>query len=342
MLESKSLGGHPYDVLLLDWKMPGMGGLDTVRAMRASQHLAKLPATLMVTAYVVDEAAQEACRDDVAAFLTKPVDAQELLDALNRLFLTGDHLPEPETAASEPMPSATVAPLCDLPRLAEDLHGLRVLLVEDNEINREIAVELLTDAGLTVDCAEDGRVACQKVAEAGAGYAAILMDVQMPRMDGIAATREIRRHHPDSRLPIIAMTAHAYAEERQRCIAAGMNDHVAKPVDPQLLVRTLEYWIRAHLKTDSASAPPSAADTVPAARLPRAAGAPIRLDALPPDLPPFDLPTALARVNGNAALLRRLIISFAQTYGNVCGDLSDLLKKDRRRDATHLLSLIHI
>ena len=114
------------------------------------------------------------------------------------------------------------------------LRGLQVL-VEDNDINRELAVELLTDAGLLVDTAENGYAACARVLDSGQQYDAILMDIQMPEMDGLEATWRIRRHWPADRLPVIAMTAHAYEAERQRCLDAGLNDHTAKPINPASL-----------------------------------------------------------------------------------------------------------
>ena len=208
-----------------------------------------------------------------------------------------------------------------MPRLPPDLHGLRVLLVEDNEINREIAVEQLTDAGLLVDCAEDGEIACAMVADRGATYAAILMDVQMPRLDGISAAREIRRQWPADRLPIIALTAHAYEEERQRCLAAGMNDHLSKPADPVHLIGRLSHWLQAVPRP------------APQATAPMIAAVPAREALLPPDLPPFDLRTALHRVNGNATLLHRLITNFGESYASACATIRDLLAAGQEDDA---------
>jgi DNA-binding response OmpR family regulator len=141
------------------------------------------------------------------------------------------------------------------------------------------------------------------MAQRGADYAAILMDVQMPEMDGIEATGIIRQRWSADVLPILAMTAHAYEEERQRCFAVGMNDHIAKPIAPANLVRTLDRW----LKADRAAAAPVVAVSEPA----------LKIDAILPDqLPPFGLEAALGRVNGKAALLRKLILSFADSYAD--------------------------
>jgi signal transduction histidine kinase/DNA-binding response OmpR family regulator/HPt (histidine-containing phosphotransfer) domain-containing protein len=289
-IEAAALDAQPYDLLLLDWKMPGLDGIETVKAMRANERLTQLPAILLVTAYGHDEFRSEASAADIASFLIKPVDPQLLLETITGLFAE-----RRTVAAVEPEVSAAI------PMVAAPLRGSRVLLVEDNDINREIAVELLTDAGLEVDIAENGRIACDRVAAVGIGYAGVLMDVQMPEMDGIEATARIRRDWSADDLPIIAMTAHAYEAERQRCFAAGMNDHIPKPVDPALMVDTLNRW----LKPRATPAPASAGQT-PAALAP----APV----LPATLPPFDIGAALLRVNGKAALLRKLIVDFGTSY----------------------------
>jgi CheY-like chemotaxis protein len=160
-------------------------------------------------------------------------------------------LPPPPSPAPEPAPltsSASSAPRAAAPagnaaeaRLKGGHAGGRVLLAEDNEINCEIARTLLEDAGLVVDTAEDG---AQAVELAGAGdYALILMDMQMPRMGGLEATREIRRMPRHARTPIMALTANAFAEDKARCLAAGMNDFIAKPVDPPVLFATMLRWL---------------------------------------------------------------------------------------------------
>ena len=237
--------------------------------------------------------------------------------------LPPEQAPEGPDAASTKDTALTGTPT--KPCLPPDLQGLRVLLVEDNEINREIAVELLTDAGLLVDCAEDGEIACAMVADHGTAYAAILMDVQMPRLDGISATRAIRRHWPADRLPIIALTAHAYDEERQRCLAAGMNDHLSKPVDAVHLLRRLGHWIQA-----SQPSAPLAPTMTPGLA---AAPAPVLSPGLPGDLAPFEIACALHRVNGNAALLHRLIVNFGENYASAGATIRDLLASGQEDDA---------
>ena len=294
--------GKPYDLLLLDWKMPGMDGMETVRAMRANPLLPRLPVTLMVTAYGTEKFAAEIGEVKIGAFLNKPVEPRALLDTISGLFASA--------GSAEPAPAEGPAAA---PMVAPALRGLRVLLVEDNDINLEIATELLSDAGLQIDTAGNGRIACDLVAERGASYAAVLMDVQMPELDGIEATKIIRRQWTPEDLPIIAMTAHAYEEERQRCFAAGMNDHVAKPVDPAALVRALNRWLRPRQEQTAVVVPePSTSAVAP------------RTD-LPAELPPFGLEAALARVNGKTALLRKLIVNFGRSYADVAQNLSRMI-----------------
>jgi two-component system sensor histidine kinase/response regulator len=319
-LQDGTTRGAPYDLVLMDWKMPGVDGLEAARQIQGKTGLAKLPTVMMVSAYGREEAMMEAEAAGISAFLVKPVDSGVLLDTIANLF-GGDSRP----AASAP--TAPAAPDV-LPKVALELRGARVLLVEDNEINREVAVEILGDAGLVVEIAENGRIACDKVFAAdGAGFNAVLMDVQMPEMDGIEATLRIRESIPADRLPIIAMTAHAYEQERQRCFAAGMNDHVAKPVDPAALVATLNRWLKPARAPGAAAPPQVAAVAVPAEELPAA-------------LPPFGLDAALVRVNGKRKLLRKLIIDFSNKFPEVVATLRGQIGEgglDEARRTAHTL-----
>lgn len=266
----------------------------------------------MMTAYDLDECIQQGIGYDIGAYLSKPVDVERLQITLSELFAAR------ASDAGDYIPSTDVAEL--VTRLPSFLQGRRVLLVEDNEINREIAVELLQDAGLIVDCAENGRIACEMLETPELIYAAALMDVQMPEMDGVSATRRIRQTWSADILPIIAMTAHAYEEDRQRCLDAGMNDHVSKPIDPPVLITALEKWLQHGnpVRTPYRSLPDS------------------ERAVLPDVLWPFDLAAALLRVNGKRAVLRRLILGFRSTYADVCGRLAALHEAGAANDAARL------
>ncbi|MES2530175.1 MAG: response regulator [Pseudomonadota bacterium] len=325
-LEMATAQGCPYDLVLMDWKMPGLDGIQTVKSMRANVKLTRLPVVLLVTAYRHEEFKSEAEANDVAAFLIKPVDPQMLLETITSLFAGGAVKPAPVDAPSIPM-------------VTSPLRGLRVLLAEDNDINREIAIELLADAGLVVDTAENGRVACERVARHGARYAAVLMDVQMPEMDGIEATVRIRQDWTAEQLPIIAMTAHAYAAERERCLAAGMNDHIAKPVDPALLVLTLDRWLKPRDGSADATAvsPAEASAQASAAAANSIALAPaVDKSDLPDSLPPFDIDAALKRVNGKRPLLRKLIVGFGDAFAQVVPTLRRQIASGELIDAKRL------
>lgn len=307
-VETAARAGRPYDLMLLDWKMPGMDGMETIQAMRANPLIPNLPVTVMITAYGTDEFFGEVGNTEVSAFLSKPVEPHALLDTISDLFPGTEH-----DGAKSADGENTV------PMVAPTLRGLRVLLVEDNDINREIATQLLSDAGLEIDTAENGRIACEMVSRHGADYSAILMDVQMPEMDGLEATAVIRGEWASDRLPIIAMTAHAYEEERQRCFAAGMNDHVAKPVDPMALIRTLDLWLKPRSSTASIA--------------PATVSKPLDATDLPSDLPPFGLKAALGRVNGKSELLRKLIVNFGKSYAHVAPDLSKMIDAGETAEA---------
>jgi CheY-like chemotaxis protein/HPt (histidine-containing phosphotransfer) domain-containing protein len=301
---------NPYDLVIMDWKMPGMDGLETMQAIGHDETLTTQPLVLMMTAYGQDEIRNNPLAAGISGILVKPIDPALLLDTMTRIF----HAAPTGAAGDGDL-------LHDVPMVKPALRGLRVLVAEDNDINREIALELLGDAGLDVDIAENGRIACDRVAQASTPYAAVLMDVQMPEMDGIAATEEIRKTWSPERLPIIAMTAHAYESERQRCFAAGMNDHIAKPVDPLVLVQTLDRWLVAGNGAPAPAAP---------------VAAPVATGELPDSLPPFDIPVALTRVNGKRPLLRKLILGFGNSFADVVPDLRRMVDEDALEEARRL------
>jgi CheY-like chemotaxis protein len=244
----KAPGNDPFQLVLLDWKMPGMNGIETAAAIRDVPKLHQPSIIILVTAYG-RERVQE--RIDVAVvdtLLSKPVKPSKLFNAI--MGLLGRSEAGVPRRAQEPGA-----------RRIRQLAGRRVLVVEDNELNRYVAVVLLEEAGLTVEVAENGRVAIDKVTQLPKGYYdAVLMDIQMPIMDGYEATRHIRewefkvqdelfdltdRPLPviDYRLPIIALTAHALKGEKEKCLAADMDDYIAKPLDEQDLYRVLFDWI---------------------------------------------------------------------------------------------------
>ena len=232
----------PFAVAIVDVFMPGMDGLETVRHLLAESHEAEAPACILVSAAVDARIREEADELGVARVLEKPVSMSGLHDTLMAVLAETrvDSRPTPLDMHAEQS-------------LRERHLGARVLLAEDNPVNQEVATHLLQLAGLDVDTAFDGQEAVE-MARAGR-YDLILMDMQMPVMDGLAASRAIRALPELRDTPIIAMTANAFGEDRTACLEAGMNDHVAKPVDPTLLYDTLQRWL--------ATVPRGAARSVP-------------------------------------------------------------------------------
>jgi two-component system sensor histidine kinase/response regulator len=298
--------GRPFDLVLLDWRMPGLDGVETARRIRADGSLKRLPAIVIVTAFGREEVHTEAEGAGVDGFLVKPVNRSMLVDMLVEIFA-----PEHRAAARE----ATTA-------TSYDLNGLRVLLVEDNAINQQIAVELLEGVGVSIDVANNGREALDMLSADGGDtrYDLVLMDLQMPEMDGYQATAHIRATPRLAGLLIVAMTAHATAEERDRCLAAGMRGHIAKPIDPELLYRTLMQFHR----------PGQAAVAVePINRLSHATGC--------SEIARLDVADGLHRVGGNMRLYRSLLGQFADQQADAVSAVRALLAREDFASAERLI-----
>ena len=210
------------------------------------------------------------------------------------------------------------------------LEGARVLLVEDNEINRQVARELLEGFGLRVDVAANGREAVARVAAAGPPYAGVLMDLQMPELDGYEATRALRALPANANLPIIALTANAMAGDRQRCLEAGMNDYLSKPLQPAALRALLVRWLPAR-----AAGPQDVAITPPpgTAAAPDSDPGPGPDPEWPPELPGIDLPAVLARLSDKRGLLITLLHHFRTDWSDVAVTLAEDLARGNRAGA---------
>jgi len=203
-------------------------------------------------------------------------------------------------------------------------------LVEDNEINQQVAKEILEGAGLNVALANDGQEAVNAVKENE--YDAVLMDIQMPVMDGYTATRKIRKDERFKELPIIAMTAHAMAGDEDKSLEAGMNGHVAKPIDPDQLFSTLQKWVKPSEERVQVQQP-----EVPLESLESDKAEPDE-EQLPESLPGFDLPAGLERLRGNKRLYRKLLLDFGAKYTKVANEIRNALDA---KDLEQAHSLIH-
>ncbi|MEO5364812.1 MAG: response regulator [Magnetococcus sp. WYHC-3] len=318
-IQSENQQGRPFNLVLMDWQMPDMDGLETTRRIRTLPHQATPPIVFMVSAFDRNEIMSQAASLEIQGFLNKPVSHSLLFNTLASV-LSGTPTPQPTMRSG--LPATTPA---------QRLRGLRVLLAEDNDINQQVASELLGGLGMAVDVVDNGRAAVTAVMEDPDKFALVLMDVQMPEMDGLEATRSIRGALLERCPPIVAMTAHAMDSERQRCLDAGMSDHIAKPVDPQQLVTTLLRWVRRNAACTAADATLEAGQPQP----PPATTLPTDL----PDLSPhFYLPVAWDRMGGNTRLLLRLLSGFVERWSDTPARMNHLLSLG---ELTELARLAH-
>ena len=289
---------EPFDIVFMDWRMPGMDGLQASRLIKSDETLAQQPAIVLVTAFGREEVREEAERLELDGFLIKPVTKSMVVDTLVNVFAEGGD----GSAAGEAVTGEMEA----------RLRGARILLAEDNEINQQIAIELLEGAGATVQVANNGKEAVETLFNGPQPppFDVVLMDLQMPEMDGHQATVKIRSDARFATLPIIAMTAHATIEEKQRCLATGMNDHVSKPIDPAMLFETVGRFLRpsdAPVASTAAAVPSAPADDLPA-------------------IAGLDAADGLRRVAGNRKLYLKLLRQFVDQQADAPSQIAAQLQ----------------
>ena len=311
--------GEPYDVVYLDWRMPGMDGMQTARSI-AALGLPAAPMVLMVTAHGRQEVMQGArAVPGISNVLVKPVSASMLFDAT--ISALGGAVPAPPEQPA-PQPAADPALL--------ELRGRRVLLVEDNDVNQLVGRCMLEELGVVVEVAEDGQVALEMLERAA--YDLVFMDMQMPVMDGVTATLRIREQSVWQDLPIVAMTANAMEADRQRCLQAGMNDYVSKPIEPAEVVRVLKRLLHGR---------PAAALRKPVAAAQRAAvpqaPTPAPSDGLP-RVEGLDTSLGLSRTMHKKPLYLSLLQRFVAGHADVPRQLREALQQG---DAATAMRLAH-
>jgi len=292
----------PYRLVLMDWHMPGMDGLQAARIIKRNDRLQHIPKVVLVTSFGQGDVRTQADEIGIDSYLLKPVNQSLLYDTLVELFgFAGLESSGPYERKDEGS--------------VHDATGIRVLLVEDNEINQQVATELLESAGAIVTVANNGGEAVKILTEGNRAttFDVVFMDLQMPEMDGFTAARILRNDPRLQKFPIIAMTAHALVEERQRCLDAGMNDHVSKPIDPDNLFSTLMRWAK-----------PRSKDVIE----PKTLFVPVEAsdDVVLPEIGGINTADGLKRVAGKRRLYRDLLRQFAATESSAAAQISTALE----------------
>ena len=296
----KAAANHaPFEIVFLDYQMPGMNGFEAARAIK-QLNLNHQPHMVMVTAYGREDVIREAEAEGLDEVLIKPVNASILFDAILRVLAETDEAGEHHQDNVE------------LTQKLASIVGANILVVEDNELNQEVALGLLESEGFVVEIANHGKEAVEKVSQHR--YDIVLMDMQMPVMDGLTATKEIRKLSQFKDLPILAMTANAMDQDKERCAEAGMNDHIAKPIDPDALFNALLKWIKPQSSTLAKKNVQSNKDaeiTAESSRLKAVSG--------------LDTNLGLKRVMGKMPLYLTMLKKYVETGHAAIADLRDAL-----------------
>lgn len=301
----------PYKLVLMDWKMPEMDGIETSRRIKDNAVIKDVPTIIMVTAYGREEVINQAQEVGLDGFLVKPVGQSVLFNTIMEVFGQQVERTGLRDIGSEEFSHTLL-----------HARGARILLAEDNEINQQVACELLEGVGLIVDVAENGRIAVE-MANAKP-YDLILMDIQMPEMDGLEATASLRADEKFNDLPIVAMTAHAMAGDREKSLAHGMNDHITKPIDPSEL-----YEVLSRLIPDG--------EREPAPEKPKAVQEEV---GLPDEIAGIDIQSGLMRVNNNRKLYRELLVKVHDNYSQSGEEVETLIANGQHDDAQILAHTI--
>ena len=304
-LREHRLQQRDFDVILIDWVMPGMDGWEAAQHIRAEQLGPKSPVVIMVTAHGRELLTERLSsgKNILDGFLVKPVTPSMLFDAVA----------DATSGASVSARSNLTTPVSQ-----KRLSGIRLLVVEDNLMNQQVAQELLSYEGAYVDVASDGLQGISRIVNAEVPFDAVLMDIQMPDMDGYEATRILRDEKGYKTLPIIAMTANALAEDREEALAAGMNEHIGKPFDIQQVVNVILQFCNSSLPDGNASVGQfSSASDAPLPVVPEG----------------FSLSDPLLRLGGNQSLFADLLRQFCQTEHDTVDTLTTLLRQGDRQSA---------
>jgi two-component system sensor histidine kinase/response regulator len=291
-----------YDIVFLDEKMSNLNGIEISRLIKAEIKEGSTFSIIMMTGFNNIEAKALVGKGLFECIIEKPVTQSNVYDAIVNVI-------DRDT-------NYNVQDSNDTQAKAFNLQGINVLLVEDNKINQQVASELLEKQGIHVTVVDNGQEAVDIMAEKGSTFDLILMDIQMPLLDGYQATSEIRKSYDYDTLPILAMTAHAMAGEKEKSISNGMNEHITKPIDPDLLYTALQKWSK---RKEALKTPPAVKHTSVVG---------VTEDELPTELPGFDIEIAVRQIGGNRKLLKKLLIEFYQDYHSVTESMRTALKEN--------------
>ncbi|NQZ06847.1 MAG: response regulator [Algicola sp.] len=330
---------NPFELVFMDWKMPDMDGITAAKIIKTDDSVVKKPSIILISAYAQDDEFIEA-EQYLDAYLLKPICQSVLYDCIVGIFC---QVPR----------KSYVHFSCESIRLsvASQYAGRKILLVEDNKTNQEVAINLLSEVQLSVDSAFNGKEAIDKLANNR--YDLVLMDVQMPEMDGITATKRIRADL-NIKIPIVAMTAHAMQGDKDRCLAAGMDDYITKPIDVEHFYHTLGKWLAVAAKITPAAIPATVPVEMQAAvpvaivepqNIAKPTTRPVSQSALEtaqtprlPEFPGIDVKSALTRLIGNESLLLKLISYFKQHNEDKFAELKSALE---RNDTVLAREIVH-
>ncbi|KPA09409.1 multi-sensor hybrid histidine kinase, partial [Candidatus Magnetomorum sp. HK-1] len=316
---------NPIRLILMDKKMPGMDGIEATRCIKKEMSLSQVPAILMVTAYGREEVRKLATNAGIDAFLLKPINASVLFNSIMEVM--------GEIESKTPLISQDNSEAHEIEKLVTHIRGAKILLAEDNEINQQVATEMLEYEGFDVTIANNGREAINLVKNNE--FDAVLMDIQMPEMDGLTATKRIREFQTiSSKIPIIAMTAHAIKGEKEKYLETGMDDYISKPVDNIELFKVLSKWIKHRGTQDTNSESTMGKDTNEKDRIENA-----NIDTKPFEIiEGIDIKTALKRLRNNHKFFKKILFEFTKKYDNAVHDFKEKWDKG---DTAYCARLAH-
>jgi PAS domain S-box-containing protein len=304
-IQQQAVVGKPFELLLIDWQLSGIDGVETAR--RIKELNIPLAHMVMVTGYDTDSLLPLAAAIGINQVLLKPVNPAKLAEALMSFYANDA---QPHSLGLEPQGKSLL-------ELVSSIAGSNILLVEDNEINQLVATELLAEGNVTVEVANNGKEALDMILARPTHWDVVLMDMQMPVMDGVTATIEVRKTISAEQLPIVAMTANAMVQDKEKCMAAGMQDFVTKPIDPDVLWETLLRVIRSKAASLESAALTKISQMVSDSTVPVA----VEQFVLPSGIQGLDSALGLRRVSGKIVLYETILRKYIAGQATVVDEL---------------------